>query len=255
MFSNFFELTILSAIQGISEFLPVSSSAHLILANDISNIRIGSIYLDTGMHLGSLLAVIFYFRNDLKKITKNKKLLYLMIFGSLPTIFLGAILYITGLINLLRSIEIIAWTTFLFAILLWVADKFKVEKKIDSDLNILSILLIGLFQMLSLIPGVSRSGIVITAGRFLNFDRFESSKISFYLSIPAIAGASFLTLKDLGSSIVDNNIIILLGICFSFIFSYLALKFFVKFGELFSFTPYVIYRLLLGLALLTALYF
>ena len=97
MFSNFFELTILSAIQGISEFLPVSSSAHLILANDISNLGIGSIYLDTGMHLGSLLAVIFYFRNDLKKITKNKKLLYLMIFGSLPTIFLGAILYITGL--------------------------------------------------------------------------------------------------------------------------------------------------------------
>ena len=205
MLSNFFELTILSAIQGISEFLPVSSSAHLILANDISNLGIGSIYLDTGMHLGSLLAVIFYFRNDLKKITKNKKLLYLMIFGSLPTIFLGAILYITGLINLLRSIEIIAWTTFIFAILLWVADKFKVEKKIDSDLNIISILLIGLFQMLSLIPGVSRSGIVITAGRFLNFDRFESSKISFYLSIPAIAGASFLTLKDLGSSIFDIN--------------------------------------------------
>jgi len=226
MFSNFFELTILSAIQGISEFLPVSSSAHLILANDISNLGIGSIYLDTGMHLGSLLAVIFYFRNDLKKITKNKKLLYLMIFGSLPTIFLGAILYITGLINLLRSIEIIAWTTFIFAILLWVADKFKVEKKIDSDLNIISILLIGLFQMLSLIPGVSRSGIVITAGRFLNFDRFDSTKISFYLSIPAIAGASFLTLKDLGSSIVENNIIIILGIFFSFIFSYLTIKYF-----------------------------
>ena len=225
MFSNFFELTILSAIQGISEFLPVSSSAHLILANDISNLGIGSIYLDTGMHLGSLLAVIFYFRNDLKKITKNKKLLYLMIFGSLPTIFRCNFIYYR--INKpLRSIEIIAWTTFIFAILLWVADKFKVEKKIDSDLNITSILLIGLFQMLSLIPGVSRSGIVITAGRFLNFDRFESSKISFYLSIPAIAGASFLTLKDLGSSIADNNIIILLGICFSFIFSYLTIKYF-----------------------------
>ena len=254
MFSNFFELTILSAIQGISEFLPVSSSAHLILANDISNLGIGSIYLDTGMHLGSLLAVIFYFRNDLKKITKNKKLLYLMIFGSLPTIFLGAILYITGLINLLRSIEIIAWTTFIFAILLWVADKFKVEKKIDSNLNITSILLIGLFQMLSLIPGVSRSGIVITAGRFLNFDRFESSKISFYLSIPAIAGASFLTLKDLGSSIVENNIIIILGIFFSFIFSYLTIKYFLIYIKKFTLFAFIIYRVILSFILFYIIY-
>ena len=249
MYSNFFELIALSAIQGISEFLPVSSSAHLILINDISNLQIGSIYLDTGMHLGSLLAVIFYFRNDLKKITKNKKLLYLMIFGSLPTIFLGAILYITGLINLLRSIEIIACTTLVFAILLWIADKFKVEKKIDSNLNVKSIFFIGLFQMLSLIPGVSRSGIVITAGRFLNFDRFDSTKISFYLSIPAIAGASFLTLKDLGSSILDINIIIILGIIFSFVFSYLTIKYFLVYTKNFTLLPFIIYRIILSFVL------
>ena len=255
MFSNFFELIVLSAIQGISEFLPVSSSAHLILANDISNLQIGSIYLDTGMHLGSLLAVIFYFRNDLKKITKNKKLLYLMIFGSLPTIFLGAILYITGLINILRSIEIIAWTTLAFAILLWIADRFKVERKIDSNLNVKSIFFIGLFQMLSLIPGVSRSGIVITAGRFLNFDRFDSTKISFYLSIPAIAGASFLTLKDLGSSIFDINIIIIFGIFLSFIFSYLTIKYFLIYTKKFSLKFFVIYRVVLSIIIFSIIYY
>ena len=173
MFSNFFEIIILSAIQGITEFLPISSSAHLILVNKISNLQIGSLYLDTGMHLGSLLAIIFFFRNDLIKILEDKKLLYLIILGSFPTIILGAILYTSGFIYYFRSLDLIAWTTLIFAILLYISDKFKVNKKIQNDLNLKSILTIGFFQMLALVPGVSRSGIVITAARFLNFDRYD----------------------------------------------------------------------------------
>ena len=121
MFSNFFEIIILSAIQGITEFLPISSSAHLILVNKISNLQIGSLYLDTGMHLGSLLAIIFFFRNDLIKILEDKKLLYLIILGSFPTIILGAILYTSGFIYYFRSLDLIAWTTLIFAILLYLS--------------------------------------------------------------------------------------------------------------------------------------
>ncbi len=113
----------------------------------------------------------------------------------------------------------IAWTTLIFAILLYISDKFKVNKKIQNDLNLKSILTIGFFQMLALVPGVSRSGIVITAARFLNFGRYDSTKISFFLSIPALSGASFLSLKDLYSETFEFNLIILFSIIFSFIFS------------------------------------
>ncbi len=254
MFSNFFEIVILSAVQGITEFLPVSSSAHLILINKISNFEIGSIFFDTGAHLGSLIAIIYYFRNDLRKILNDKKLLQLIIIGSLPTIIIGSILYTSGYIHYLRNLKIIAWTTLIFAILLYISDKFKVRKKINNSLSLKSILIIGFFQILSLIPGVSRSGIVITAGRFLNFDRYDSTKISFYLSIPALSGASFLSLKDLYSEAFEINLIILLSIIFSFIFSYITIKYFLIFIKKFTLSVFVIYRIILSLILFYLFY-
>ena len=255
MLSNFFEIIILSAVQGITEFLPISSTAHLILIDKITKIQIGSLYIDTGMHLGSLLAIIFYFRNDLIKIFYDKKLLYLIILGSLPTIIFGAILYITGFIYYFRNLDLIAWMTLIFAILLYISDKFKVNKKIQNDLNFKSILTIGFFQMLALVPGVSRSGIVITAARFLNFDRYDSTKISFFLSIPALSGASFLSLKDLYSETFELNLIILFSIIFSFIFSYLTIKYFLIFVKNFSLVIFVIYRIILSLGLFYIIYF
>ena len=243
------EIFILSLIQGIAEFLPISSSSHLILISKYLEFDNQSLSIDVSLHIGSFLAVIIYFTNDIKNFFKNKLIFYKILLSSLPVMVVGFFLVEFDVINKFRNIETIAWMTFIFGILLYISDKFKVEKKIDSDLNITSILLIGLFQMLSLIPGVSRSGIVITAGRFLNFDRFESTKISFYLSIPAIAGASFLTLKDLGSSIFDNNIIILLGICFSFIFSYLTIKYFLIYIKNFTLFAFVIYRVILSFIL------
>ena len=122
-------------------------------------------------------------------------------------------------------------------------------------MNIKSILFIGLFQILSIIPGVSRSGIVITAGRFLNFDRFDSTKISFYLSIPAIAGASILTLKDLTYETINFNIVILFAIIFAFIVSYLSIKYFLIFTKKFSMTIFVIYRIILSLILFYIIYY
>ena len=206
MFVNVFEIVILSIVQGISEFLPVSSSAHLFLISEIYEFKSQALLIDIGLHLGSLLAIIFYFRNDLLDILNNKSLLFLIILGSIPLIIFGLIIYKTGLINYLRNIQVISWTTLVFALILYFADKFEVKKKIEADLNIKSVLIIGIFQILALVPGVSRSGIVITAGRLLNFDRYDSTKISFYLSIPAISGASFLGLKDILNENINFNI-------------------------------------------------
>ena len=254
MISNFLEILILSIVQGISEFLPISSSAHLFLVSEIYKFKSQSLLVDVGLHLGSLLAIIFYFRNELKEIVNNKNLLFLMVFGSLPLIILGAIIYKTGLINYFRNIEVIAWTTLIFALLLYVADKFENKKKIESDLQLKSILIIGVFQILALIPGVSRSGIVITAGRFLNLSRYDSTKISFYLSIPAIAGASFLSLKSLVDKNIDLNLIVLLSVFLSFIFSYLTIKYFLIFVKKFTLNTFVIYRIILSSILFLIIY-
>ena len=254
MISNFLEILILSIVQGISEFLPISSSAHLFLVSEIYKFKSQSLLVDVGLHLGSLLAIIFYFRNELKEIVNNKNLLFLMILGSLPVIILGAIIYKTGLINYFRNIEVIAWTTLIFALLLYIADKFENKKKIETDLELKSILIIGVFQILALIPGVSRSGIVITAGRFLNFSRYDSTKISFYLSIPAIAGASFLSLKSLVDKNIDLNLIVLVSILLSFIFSYLTIKYFLLFVKKFTLNTFVIYRIILSSILFLIIY-
>jgi len=254
MISNFLEILILSIVQGISEFLPISSSAHLFLVSEIYKFKSQSLLVDVGLHLGSLLAIIFYFRNELKEIVNNKNLFFLMVLGSLPLIILGAIIYKTGLINYFRNIEVIAWTTLIFALLLYIADKFENNKKIETDLKLKSILIIGVFQILALIPGVSRSGIVITAGRFLNFSRYDSTKISFYLSIPAIAGASFLSLKSLVDKNIDLNLIVLVSILLSFIFSYLTIKYFLLFVKKFTLNTFVIYRIILSSILFLIIY-
>ena len=190
MFQNIIEVLILSAIQGISEFLPISSSAHLILVSSLYEFKSSSLLIDISLHLGSLVAIVYYFKEELLNINKNQRLISLIIIGSIPLIIFGYILYTTGLIYSLRNIETIAWTTLIFAIVLYISDKSRFDKKISTNLNIQSILFIGIMQILSLIPGVSRAGITITAARILKFNRVDSSKISFLLSIPALTGAS-----------------------------------------------------------------
>jgi undecaprenyl-diphosphatase len=172
----------------------------------------------------------------------------------LPVIITGFILYQTEIIYLLRDIKIIAWTTLIFGILLFLADKNNFNKKISSDLNLKSILLIGLFQILSLIPGVSRAGITITAARILKFNRVDSSKISFLLSIPALGGASFLGLKDLIKESFELNYLVFLAIVTSFIFSYMTVKFFLIYINKFSINIFVIYRIIIAAILFLLIY-
>ena len=210
MFQDFIEILILSAIQGISEFLPISSSAHLIIVSSLYDLKASSLLIDISLHLGSLIAIIFFFRKDLFNLKHNQKLLKLIIIGSIPLIIFGYMLHTTELIHFLRNIKIIAWTTLFFGIVLYFADQRKVDQNISSNLNIRAILFIGLFQILALIPGVSRAGITMTAARFLNFNRVDSGKISFLLSVPALAGASFLGLKDIQKETLEINLLVII---------------------------------------------
>ena len=254
MFSNIIEIIILSIVQGISEFLPVSSSAHLIIVSTIYELKSSSLLLDISLHLGSLLAIIFYFRRDLLDLQNNKRLLLLIIFGSVPLIIFGYIFYSSDLIYILRDIKVIAWTTLIFAIVLYFADKSENRKKISTDLNLKTILYIGVFQILAIIPGVSRAGITITAGRFLKFNRVESSKISFLLSIPALAGASALSLKDIFYESHQFTYLILIAISLSFLFSYFTIKFFLIFINKFSLNIFIIYRIIISIILFFLIY-
>tara|TARA_Y100001980_G_C14474566_1_gene254118 strand:- start:214 stop:981 length:768 start_codon:yes stop_codon:yes gene_type:complete len=254
MSQNILEILVLSLVQGISEFLPISSSAHLIVVSNFYNFKSNSLMIDISLHLGSLLAIIFYFRKELFDLSNKLKLLKLLIIGSLPIVFFGYLLHSTELILLLRDIRVIAFTTIFFAVILFFADQRKIEKNISINLNIKSILFIGLFQILALIPGVSRAGIAITAARFLKFNRVDSSKISFFLSIPALAGASFLGFKDALNQSVEFNYILLIAIVLSFLFSYITIKFFLKYINRFSLNIFVIYRIIIGFVLIYVIY-
>tara|TARA_B100000795_G_C22727042_1_gene409822 strand:- start:88 stop:855 length:768 start_codon:yes stop_codon:yes gene_type:complete len=254
MLSNIVEIIILSLIQGISEFLPISSSAHLIVVSTLYEFKSSSILIDVSLHLGSLLAIIFFYRKELLNLKNNQKLLLLIIFGSIPVIVVGYILYITELIYFLRNIKIIAWTTLIFGIILYFADKNKLNKKITSNLNLKTILYIGLFQILALVPGVSRAGITMTAARIFQFNRVDSSKISFLLAIPALAGASFLGLKDIISQDFVFNYLVLLAIVLSFSSSYFTVKFFLKYINKFSLNVFVIYRIIVAIILFIVIY-
>tara|TARA_Y100000590_G_C15586876_1_gene964487 strand:+ start:69 stop:836 length:768 start_codon:yes stop_codon:yes gene_type:complete len=249
------EILILAAIQGISEFLPVSSAAHLVLVSKYYAFVNQSLLIDICLHLGSLLAIIFYFRNDLLNFIKNKNFLIKILVGTIPIIPAGYIVFETGLIDQLRNLKVIGWMTLLFGILLYIADRNKMVKKIEENFTNRSAIFIGIFQIFSLIPGVSRSGITITSGRLLGFSRFDSAKISFFLSIPTLTAASLLGIYNIykeGSA--ELNFLAIIAVIFSFIFSYVTIAIFLSFIKKFSLNVFIIYRIALSLFILAIVY-
>ena len=245
------EIIFLSGIQGVTEFLPISSTAHLILFSKYFNFNNESLTLDISLHLGSLLATVTYFRTDLLNFVENKKLFYKIIVSSVPVLVFGYILIKFNIIDHLRSYKLIGWSTILFGVLLYFSDLIKIKKTFKKNFTYGSALYIGLFQMLSLIPGVSRSGITITAARFLNFNRTESAKISFLVSIPVLMAVSIYNLQDLiTEKTYEITLMNLFGIALSFFFSYLTIKFFLQYLKRFSLLSFVVYRLILGIIIL-----
>ena len=196
------EVIFLSIVQGITEFIPVSSSAHLILISKYFNFNNENLTLDVSLHLGSLLAIILYFRKELLDFIDNKQLFFKILLSSIPVMVFGFLLIQLNLIDYLRNTKIIGWSTVIFGLLLYFSDRVKIKNNINHDFKYSTAFYIGLFQILSLIPGVSRSGITMTGARFFNFNRVDSAKISFLLSIPTLSAASLYTLQKLVS---ENN--------------------------------------------------
>ena len=250
-----FEVIFLSIIQGITEFLPISSSAHLILVSKYFNFNNENLALDISLHLGSLLAIIFYFKKDLLDFINNRNLFYKIILSSIPVIIFGYFLIKLLLIDYLRNYKIIGWTTILFGILLYFSDLVKTKNTISKNFKFSTAFYLGFFQILSLIPGVSRSGIVFTGDRFCNYGNEEKAKISFLPAIPTLGAASVYNLQNL---LVEKDFSLSLlnffSVVLSFIFSYLTIKFFLQFLKKFSLLFFVIYRIILGLFILTYAY-
>jgi undecaprenyl-diphosphatase len=249
------EIFLLSLIQGITEFLPISSSSHLIIFSNYTNFENRSLEIDISLHIGSFLAVITYFYKDIINFIKNKDLFIKILTASLPVMLLGYFLVQTNFIEKLRNIEVIGWTTLIFGILLYISDRFKLEKNIATNLSYKSAIFIGFFQIFSIVPGVSRSGISITAARLLNFKRFDAAKISFLLSIPTLGAVSIFGLKNLiTSEDASISILNLILIFLSYAFSLLTINYFLKYIKNFSLNIFVIYRILLGAILLSIAY-
>lgn len=249
------EVLILSLIQGVTEFLPISSSSHLILFSKLTNFQNQSLSLDVSLHIGSFLAVITFFYKDLIEFVKNKDLFIKILISSLPVMILGFLLIQTDLISELRNIKVIGWMTLLFGVLLYISDKFNMHKNIESDFTYKSALMIGFFQMISLVPGVSRSGITITAARLLKFNRYDAAKISFLLSIPTLAIVSIFGIKNIVSAENMNiSILNLFSILLSFVFSLITIKYFLQYIKSFSLDIFVIYRVILGIVILAFAY-
>ena len=245
---EFIKIIILGIVQGITEFLPISSNAHLIMLERLLNYHNHNEILNLIFLLGSLLAIITYFFSELLGLLKKPKMIFNIIAATIPVIVVGYFVYKFRLINYgYFSIKIIAATLIIFGILLFISDKISHSKTLYKDLNLRSSLVIGLFQIISLIPGVSRSGITLTAGRFLGYSRFEAAKFSFFLSIPTTAGACFLGVVDLiKTNNSDLNYIAIVAFISSFLSSYLTIKLFLSFISKFNLNIFIYYRIILG---------
>ncbi|MBM6551647.1 undecaprenyl-diphosphate phosphatase [Marinomonas ostreistagni] len=260
-----YHVLILALVQGLTEFLPISSSAHLILPAKLLHWQDQGLAFDVAVHFGTLIAVVWFFRHDLKNIahdwlrrvikrrerTDNSRLGWWVIIATLPALVLGLILdnYIQA--NL-RSMEIIAYTTIGFGVLLWLSDRFAGKHLQLNDLTLGKVLFIGFAQALALIPGTSRSGITMTAARYLGFGRECAARFSFLLSVPIIvAAAGFKTCELM---IDDSQSVdwwaMAWGVVLSAISAYLCITIFLKWLNRIGFLPFMIYRLVLGALLL-----
>ena len=262
------QIILLSLLQGITEFLPVSSSGHLILFSKFTDFADQGLVMDVALHIGSIIAVIIYFAPTLWEILKGLfkyrfkpnfnndgcQLFYLLVIATLPVVVCGLLLKYFGT-EWLRNTKLIGWNILLYGILLWVIDKVSITALKIRNLQIKDAFLIGLAQCLALLPGTSRSGVTITMGRFLGLERREAAKFSMLLAIPAILAAGFMAGYHLWQEGNMGQISIVCdAIGYSFVFSLSAIFILMQWLKKWSFLPFVLYRILLGVLLLLDAY-
>ncbi|MDX2429164.1 MAG: undecaprenyl-diphosphate phosphatase [Xanthomonadales bacterium] len=255
------QIIVLSLVQGLTEFLPVSSSAHLILGSKVFSWPDQGLVFDVATHLGTLLAVLVYFRNDLREMLASwfvagkgnedsRKLGLILVVASIPAIVAGGLLHV-WVESSLRDVRVVAVSTIGFGLLLWWADARFAHKKQLAEINLKSGLLIGLAQMLALVPGTSRSGITITMGRMLGFNADSAARFSFLLSIPIIAAAgAYGVLRMLMHDASIDWLQFSLAILLSALAGWLCIAAFLALLQRVGLLPFVFYRLALGVALL-----
>lgn len=263
-----FNLLLIALIQGLTEFLPVSSSGHLILLPTLSGLADQGQVIDVAAHLGTLGAVILYFWADVRlalgglgrlmrgKIdTKGAFLALCLVIATVPVIVVGLILKVTGLSEMMRGIAVIGWAMIVFGILLYWADQNGPQNRTAEGWTLKHAFQMGLWQAVALIPGTSRSGITITAGRMLGYGREDAARLAMLMSIPTIiASAALLSLDVVGSADAGALRDIGIVIAMSFVAALFALTLMMRLLKSVSFTPYVIYRIGLGCVLLWIAY-
>ena len=265
---------ILALVQGITEFLPISSSGHLILVHAAlggdtkpGNAWQDHMLIDVAVHIGTLLSVILYFRKDIytmclgiKNIAQKdvhaegSRLIFKVLIGSAPVVIAGYVLHLWQPEWLLQ-VEIVAWTTIIFGVLLWLSDRTSNCTRTVENMSLKHALTIGISQALALVPGTSRSGITMTAARFLGYSRAEAAHFSLLLAIVAISGAGALSVNELiQTANIDIGLDFALAVILSFITGLAAITLMMKWLERATFLPFVIYRLAMGAVLLGLIY-
>lgn len=259
------QIIVLALVQGLTEFLPISSSAHLILVPFLTDWTDQGLAFDVAVHVGTLTAVVVYFRKEIKKMffawfasltgkhSEDSKLAWAVLIGTIP-VGLAGLIFKDVISEHLRTPLVIAVTTIIFGLLLWYADWSAKRQRDEYSMSWKDILVIGCAQAIALIPGTSRSGITITAGLMLGLTASASARFSFLLSIPVIILAGGVeTLDYLKVASINDMGDLITGAAISAISAYMCIHFFLKLLERIGMTPFVIYRLLLG-AILLSLY-
>lgn len=260
------QIIVLALIQGITEFLPISSSGHLILVPVLTGWADQGVVTDMVTNVGSLAAVILYFWRDVvamirglfdavkRRMSPNATLMFHVAIGTVPIIIAGLLLKMTGLVDHIRSAELVAWNAIIFGVLLYLADALGGIRQTVENMSWKSALTIGFAQALSLSPGTSRSGITMTAARGLGVSRVDAARFSFLLSIPANGAASALVIGDaLESGQPISGSVILTGLL-TFFVAYATIAFLMRLLRHVSFLPFSIYRVILGGVLLALIY-
>ena len=261
-------IIILAVIQGITEFLPVSSSGHLVLYPLLTGNEDQGLTIDVAVHVGTLFAVILYFwhdvaaavrggtfilRGDLQ--TQESRLALLLIIATIPVVIAGAVLSLGGLTDHLRSIAVIGWMTIIWGIALFAADMIGEQKRETEDWRFSDAIIMGLVQVFSLVPGTSRSGVTMTMARALGYVRVDAARLSMLMSIPTIIAAGALTTAKLvsdGDAALGADAV--LAVVLAFVAAILSLSFMMRMLKNWSMTPFVVYRMFLGVILLWIAY-
>lgn len=260
------QIIVLAVVQGITEFLPISSSGHLILIPNLMHWPDQGIVVDVMTHLGTLLAVLIYFWRDVwrlilgtlelfkGKVTDDGRLAIYIVLATIPAILFGIVLKEYGYADLERNVAVVAWNTILYGILMLIADRIGPQERTIANMTLGSALIIGVAQALALIPGTSRSGVTMTAARFLGFTRPDAARFSFLLAIPATAGAIVFTVGDAFASGEGVTMDAVYCAILTFFAGIAAIAFLMNLIRRISFLPFVLYRMVLGGFLLVMLY-